>query len=194
MAPTCPILIQADVVPPQPWKNGGGETRELLTWPSRDEWRVRISLAEIRSDGPFSEFPGVWRWFTVVEGDGVCLTFADFEHVATTASGPISFDGASPPGCRLRNGPTRDLNLMTRNARSTMRTAVPGEPWASSYSQCGLFTAVPGTLIQAEGPDLPLPAFTLAWYEVAPSGSVCFETSEVRPDSSPVGWWMGFGP
>jgi environmental stress-induced protein Ves len=41
-----------------PWKNGGGVTRELLAWPGGGDWQVRISVAEIEADGPFSSFPG----------------------------------------------------------------------------------------------------------------------------------------
>ena len=56
-----------------PWKNGGGVTRELLTWPVADDWRVRVSIADVERDGRFSSFPGVRRWFAVLEGEGVRL-------------------------------------------------------------------------------------------------------------------------
>ena len=59
--------------PPQPWRNGGGVTRELLAWPDGGDWRVRVSVADIDADGPFSAFPGVERWFAVLEGAGVAL-------------------------------------------------------------------------------------------------------------------------
>ena len=59
--------------PPQPWRNGGGVTRELLAWPQAADWRLRVSVADIERDGPFSPFPGVDRWFAVIEGDGVEL-------------------------------------------------------------------------------------------------------------------------
>ena len=57
-------IAQADVMP-QAWRNGGGQTRELLAWPHGADWSVRISLADIEADGPFSPFPGVQRWFAV---------------------------------------------------------------------------------------------------------------------------------
>jgi environmental stress-induced protein Ves len=34
---------------------------------------LRISVAEITRDGPFSAFAGVQRWFAVLEGAGVML-------------------------------------------------------------------------------------------------------------------------
>ena len=50
------------------WRNGGGRTRELLAWPDAADWKVRVSVADVESDGPFSAFPGVQRWFAVLEG------------------------------------------------------------------------------------------------------------------------------
>lgn len=187
-------VIESDSVAPQPWRNGGGETRELLTWPGPQDWQLRISLAEIRSDGPFSAFPDVWRWFTVIEGAGVVLRFGDFQQPSTVAGGPISFDGGSPPDCRLIQGPTRDLNLMARGGHSVMRTVEPGVSWSGGFAQCGLFTAVPGTLVPEEGPATSLPALTLAWYAVAPDSPLRFEASVVREESHPAGWWLGFEP
>ncbi|MBB5205149.1 hypothetical protein HNQ51_002468 [Inhella inkyongensis] len=109
-----PDLILADAIPPQPWRNGGGATRELLAWPPGADWRLRISLADIDRDGPFSAFPGVQRHFAVLEGAGVQLQLADQTLALTPASRPLGFDGALAPDCRLINGPTRDLNLMLR--------------------------------------------------------------------------------
>ena len=66
--------IAIDRVPPQPWRNGGGSTRELFTWPGgAAPWQLRISVADIERDAPFSAYPGVERWFAVVEGAGVRL-------------------------------------------------------------------------------------------------------------------------
>ena len=55
---------------PQPWRNGGGVTRELLAGRTED-WSVRLSVADIERDGPFSAFAGVDRWFAVLSGAGV---------------------------------------------------------------------------------------------------------------------------
>src|SRR5258706_8972671 len=63
-----PILLRVNDIAPAPWRNGGGLTRELLAWPDRSDWIVRISVAEILASGPFSEFPGVDRWFAVLHG------------------------------------------------------------------------------------------------------------------------------
>jgi hypothetical protein len=105
-----------------PWRNGGGRTRELLAWPSAQEWQVRVSVAEIEADGPFSAFPGIDRWFAVLDGAGVILTLPSGERIVRPGDRALAFSGAAAPGCRLIDGPTRDLNLMLRRgARGAWR-------------------------------------------------------------------------
>ena len=72
-ASTPTLVLGADIAP-QRWRNGGGWTRELLAWPDAAGWQVRLSVADVERDGPFSAFPGVQRWFAVLEGEGVELT------------------------------------------------------------------------------------------------------------------------
>lgn len=98
----------------QAWRNGGGSTRELLAWPQVQAWQVRVSVARIGQDGPFSAFPGIDRWFAVLAGAGVVLALPEGERRLSTASRPLAFDGAAAPGCTLVDGPTDDLNLMVR--------------------------------------------------------------------------------
>jgi uncharacterized protein len=66
--------VHYDDVPDQPWKNGGGTTREV----HRDD-RWRLSIATITGAGEFSTFPGIDRTFTVARGTLV-LTVAGVEH------------------------------------------------------------------------------------------------------------------
>lgn len=116
------MIIHADDIAPTPWKNGGGLSRDLLFWPSIEAWRVRVSLADIGRDGPFSAYPGVERWFAVVEGDGVELQFAQGPRRQRRGDAPLHFDGADAPGCRLLASATRDLNLMLRDGvRGTLQ-------------------------------------------------------------------------
>lgn len=45
----------------RPWKNGGGETAEILAFPAGagfDDFSWRISTAIVAASGPFSAFPG----------------------------------------------------------------------------------------------------------------------------------------
>ena len=169
--------------PPQPWRNGGGLTRELLAWaaPAGDAaalprstppaWTVRVSVAEIARDGPFSPYPGVDRAFAVLEGGGVVLAWPEGDAVCRPGDEALRFDGAQAPGCRLVDGPTLDLNLMVqaRAGRAAMRRALPGSPgpapgcWRALYAHGGgrlaalggIVTLEPGTLCwQAPGPAL----------------------------------------
>ncbi len=102
------IVRLADVVPQQ-WKNGGGVTRVLLAWPNTNDWVVRVSVADIERDGPFSRFVGVDRHFAVLKGKGVRLT-----GVGELSAGcdSVCFGGELAPNCELIDGPTRDLNVM----------------------------------------------------------------------------------
>ena len=104
---------------PSPWKNGGGTTRELLAWPDPDDWTVRMSVAQVDADGPFSRFEGITRWFAVLSGAGVRLHMRDTDqhHSLDRSSAPLQFDGALALDCRLLDGPTQDFNLMVRSAR-----------------------------------------------------------------------------
>lgn len=87
-------------LPAQPWRNGGGETRQVAagTLPHPDgvdgpgrsgtageagkvsepawegDFGWRISIATIAADGPFSAFPGVDRCITLLSGPGVLLS------------------------------------------------------------------------------------------------------------------------
>jgi uncharacterized protein len=57
-----PLIIQANSIVPQAWRNGGGETRELMARPlGNSAWQMRITLADIESSGPFSAFQDVER-------------------------------------------------------------------------------------------------------------------------------------
>jgi environmental stress-induced protein Ves len=185
-------LIHADDIAAQPWKNGGGDTRELLVWPSADDWKLRVSLADIDADGPFSAFPGVVRWFAVLDGAGVELRFGDVLRRVTPRDAPLRFDGASPPHCHLVDGKTRDLNLMLRHAGGGMQVAEDGLEWGTAAAQCGLFAAVAGTWACTDGRRIALPARTLLWLEETPRRPHFFKARQ--PGERTVGWWLHFTP
>lgn len=102
----------------QPWRNGGGSTRELLAWPQMpghtNAWQVRVSVAHIAQDGPFSAFAGVDRCFAVLSGAGVLLHLDGTPLRLDAYSAPLAFAGEAAPQCVLTSGPTDDLNLMVR--------------------------------------------------------------------------------
>lgn len=135
------MIIDADRVRPMPWKNGGGQTRELLRRPAAGDWQLRLSLADIDADGPFSAFPGVMRWFVVLQGEGVALRLIDGERLLRPGDAPLCFDGAQAPGCRLLGGATRDLNLMLRGIDGALTAARTGDAPPTRWPQRGYFEA-----------------------------------------------------
>lgn len=156
--------VRAADVAPQRWRNGGGSTRELLAWPRDADWQVRISVAEIDADGPFSVFEGVERWFAVLGGAGVVLGVSGAERRLTPASAPLRFDGAQAPQCRLIDGATRDLNLMLRGGlRGTLERAVDGIAWHPRWRWRALFTAGAARLHAPGAASIELDAATLVY-------------------------------
>jgi environmental stress-induced protein Ves len=104
-----------------PWKNGGGETREIVVSPvgatlETLDWRV--SLATVTEDGPFSVFKDVQRTLCVIQGAGMRLQAGDRAPVDLyVTSEPYTFDGEAATGARLIDGPIEDLNVMSRRGR-----------------------------------------------------------------------------
>lgn len=135
-----------------PWRNGGGRTRELLAWPSTSDWLLRVSVAEIEADGPFSCFDGIDRCFAVLSGAGVVLSLPQGKVCLTTNDAAVSFAGEAAPMCRLIDGPTRDLNLMAR--RGAGRASMQRNPHHSQRWR-GVFAE--GTLSWTDDPTETLP-------------------------------------
>lgn len=182
--------VAVENVPSTAWRNGFGRTRELLCWPAADAWTVRISLADIDTDGPFSAFAGVERWFVVVEGAGVSLRFADGRREVRAGDAPLRFDGSAAPGCRLLDGPTRDLNLMLRGSRGVMQPVAAGVEWTAEFDLRALFTRVAGRW-SGDGLTLDVPAATLLWSAARQTAGWRFEPVD---GSTHGAWWLGANP
>jgi uncharacterized protein len=184
-------LLPLHDVHPQRWRNGGGLTRELLAWPSPNDWQVRVSVADIDVDGPFSPYADVERWFTVLQGKGVDLVIDGRSTRLVRGDPPIRFDGTAEACARLVDGPTRDLNLMLRGASGSIQCATDGLVWSPKAAQCGLFTAVDG-ICESEGLEgIEVPAYALLWFDAAPQ-AMRF-TAAQRP-AALIGWWLAATP
>jgi environmental stress-induced protein Ves len=175
---------------PQPWRNGGGTTRELLAWPEAQDWRVRVSVARIARDGPFSAYPGVHRGFAVLQGAGVVLQWTDHRLALTADSEPHHFDGGQAPDCRLLDGPTEDLNLMLRGASGPggLLRVRANVPWVCRGPWRGVF-ATSACQLHVGSPDAghlhDVPAGTLAWADNADG-----EPWTLRTDRPLRAWWL----
>jgi uncharacterized protein len=177
-------------VAPQAWKNGGGKTRELLAWPSSTDWQLRVSVADIESDGPFSAFLGVDRWFTVLSGAGVLLDLPAGERRLRVGDAPLQFDGSAAPGCCLIDGATIDLNFMLRTAagKGRMHFAEACETWQSAATWRGVYSASDCVLDVTGETTVSLPAHSLAWSSQPglQSWRVSSHGAELRA------WWLSF--
>ena len=93
------------------WKNGGGITHEIARSHSGDNWVWRISIAEVATDGPFSQFEGMSRILTVIEGKGVDL-ITPHGVIAALPLKPVAFSGDMDISSTLVDGEIKDLNII----------------------------------------------------------------------------------
>ncbi|TGD43881.1 HutD family protein [Pseudotabrizicola sediminis] len=115
----------------RPWKNGGGETAEILCWPEGagiDDFTLRLSTARVAASGPFSAFPGVNRVLTVIEGGAMVLTLDGTDHPLAPGSPPFAFAGDTPCTAHLVGPPLLDFNVMTRRPLQAQVTTGPLAP------------------------------------------------------------------
>lgn len=99
-----------------PWKNGGGTTRELAVHPQTaglGDFIWRFSIADVSESGAFSNFAGIDRIITLIDGDGMRLE-GDCIHDLTTRYEPFSFRGEASVQATLIGSACRDFNLMLR--------------------------------------------------------------------------------
>ena len=164
--PTCP---------PQPWRNGGGVTRELLAWPHAADWQLRVSVADVERDGPFSRLP---RRRALVRGGGGRRRRAGAAGRRGRDRPPATRRCAStarphrPAACC--DGPTRDLNLMVRRGAgvATMRRAGAGSSLEGSVALARALRRRRCALVDLDDHTEPLPAGTLLWSDGGDAAAV----------------------
>ena len=163
-----PTVVRVADIGPLPWRNGGGVTRELLAWPDAQDWLLRVSVADINVSGAFSSYPGIDRWFAVLEGGALCLHTNGREPTELTASQAElhAFSGDVATHCTARGPATRDFNLMARRSRLRLRQRALQEcPLLQTRAEgAGLFVAQVAELRQAPDSEWQLPAMALAWW------------------------------
>ena len=183
------VVCVADVAA-VPWQNGGGVTRELLAWPDPQDWLLRVSVAEINASGPFSSYPGVDRWFAVLDGGAVRLDTAGMAPRELTASHPAlhAFSGDLATHCTALGPATRDFNLMTRRTRTRLQQQpLRQSPLLETRAEgAGLFVVQAVELRAAPGLASRLPAMALAWWPNPQR-----EPRSLRVGSAHTrGWWF----
>ena len=99
----------------EPWANGAGSTTVILREPDGADWTVRVSVANVESEGPFSELAATRRVLVPLDAP-MTLRFPDGGERHAARFGVLHFDGSPAPIGLLPQGPTRDFNLMLRSA------------------------------------------------------------------------------
>ncbi|HEY8051584.1 MAG TPA: HutD family protein [Steroidobacteraceae bacterium] len=166
-----------------PWKNGGGVTHEVAVHPQGagfDTLDWRVSIAQVRSAGPFSSLPGLDRRLAVLEGTLAIALGEAPETVLSAGAPPLHFPGEAPVQAHPVDGPVTDLNIMTRRGRFSSAVALH-DVQSSTRVASG-----PGSLLVLALTDLQLKADQADWrlsyldaaridgdcaFEILPSGA-----------------------
>ncbi|GCD95047.1 HutD/Ves family protein [Embleya hyalina] len=189
-------LFDVETLPVGPWRNGGGDTREIACAgpagpgggdPADFGWRA--SIATIAADGPFSPFPGVDRTITLLAGDGVRLIAdgggatgaAPLDHRLDRAAVPFAFSGDRTLRARLLGdgGAVRVLNIMTRRGRWTADVRRVDAPVPLPAGHAGVLYLLSGRGTHGgPGPALR-PGRGLWWTSGAADGTAPLEPGSV---------------
>ncbi|MEH6446520.1 MAG: HutD family protein [Oceanospirillaceae bacterium] len=101
-----------------PWKNGKGETLELLHIQDAAGTILRISQAMVVEAGEFSDFSALERHLVLIKGNGIDLTHKSAnkikQHELKQLLDIAVFDGGDITYAELKDGPITDLNIMVR--------------------------------------------------------------------------------
>lgn len=78
-------------------------------------------VKSVTTHGVRAHFPGVQRWFAVVQGNGVRLSVRGQTHEVVNASAPLEFEGAATVDSWLLRGP-EPLERLGRGERENTHT------------------------------------------------------------------------
>jgi environmental stress-induced protein Ves len=124
-----------------------------------------MSVARIDSDGPFSEFKGVDRWFAVLSGEGVVLQFPERRVEVGALDAAVQFSGDLPCQCSLINGPTVDFNLMVQGVSANM-ARIDRSPYVAKFkaqTTLAIFVVEAGGRVRMGSQNFELNANSLHW-------------------------------
>lgn len=183
-----------------PWRNGGGETIEIAVSPEGaglDNFDWRISMAKVESDGPFSQFEGVERTLSVLEGQGIALSIHGLPPVSLgKARAPFRFDASLKTDAKLNDGAILDLNVMSRKGVASHHCYrfLGGGTVALGTETTVVFSIVDGLSVDDGTQKAALQTYDCAIIEghaegasLTVSGGDCYvvEVTKSRPNLSP---------
>lgn len=122
-------VIQQSEYSCMPWKNGLGETFEIVVNQNQQGQRFRISQATVVEDGIFSDFSGLDRTLVLLSGEGMRLSHRSVEDISThtqlnAALDIARFAGGDHTYAELTNGRIEDLNIMVRETDTLSKVQV----------------------------------------------------------------------
>lgn len=109
-------IISKDDYARKPWKNGRGETLDVLLIPenaTHADFDVRVAFSPIPADSPFSRYDNVERFLTLVEGDELALEFENQREVLKKNQS-LRFDCELPVTGRPSDADVMVINIMAR--------------------------------------------------------------------------------
>jgi len=97
-----------------PWKNGQGFTHEIYksAASNADRFNWRLSIAEVKMDGSFSNFAGYQRNITVLDGAGMTLMVDGLSSGVLVPFQSFNFIGDTHTTCQLVDGKIHDFNVI----------------------------------------------------------------------------------
>lgn len=117
------VPFQLSTLPVTPWKNGGGETREIICVPAPDApflWRA--SIATLQADGPFSPFLASTESLLCWRGSRYgCVARISTNRWRSGSRGLSPANGRCPASGSLRG---LDFNIMTQRGRASATVQV----------------------------------------------------------------------
>jgi environmental stress-induced protein Ves len=120
-----PRLIRRAGLAVSKWRNGAGRKCDIATGPG---WLVGFAFLD--QDAPFSEYPGIDRTITLIEGPGFGLDFGTAAPALVVGMpfAPRPFDGGLAAQCRVAGGPCVVLNAISERAGWTHTVSVGALP------------------------------------------------------------------
>lgn len=155
-------LFQRDRLPVSRWRNGGGETREIASYPpGAADFDWRLSIATIATDGDFSAFPDIDRIITLLSGE-VDLYREGQLAQRLIVNQPYRFRGEESISARLHAGISHDFNLMARRGRVVADAGTTAAAFTPPQDAAGMMLVLRGRWQQARTSFVPDQG---AWWE-----------------------------
>ena len=134
------MLITPDHFKCMPWKNGKGQTTELICINNPQSKQVlwRISMATVSEDGDFSDFTGFERTLVLLTGNGIDLTHDGHKsHALHNQYDHCVFNGGCTTHAKLVDGPITDFNIIYDINRVTANICIGSASQSKTFGRTG---------------------------------------------------------